>query len=257
MAEDPLVRMTVEGEVATIVLDNPRKRNALSRRLLVELDALLIDAADNYGVRCVVLTGADPVFCSGADLKEQQDGNPPGPVSLAGVMMKIMTHRCPVVARVNGSSRAGGLGLLAACDIAIGRQSSTFGFSEVRIGVVPAIISVPVLERIPLAVAREYFLTGRTFDGMFAEKIGLLNQAVADEQLDDALGACVTELLLGGPSALTETKKLLRTATVQELTDRFDELLDLSMRMFSSGEGQEGISSFREKRAAAWAVGES
>jgi methylglutaconyl-CoA hydratase len=155
----------------------------------------------------------------------------------------------PVVAVVRGQARAGGVGLVAACDVAVAAASATFAFSEVRIGVVPAVISAVVLPRMIPHVAHRLMLTGQVFDAETAAQGGLVDVVVPDADVDGELRAQLVHLTAGAPSALAETKRLLR-ARSSEL--RFDELLELSARYFASEEGQEGIAAFREKRSARW-----
>jgi methylglutaconyl-CoA hydratase len=250
--DEPLVRSIQQVGIAQITLNSPHNRNALSRRLLLELAAALDAAAEDPSIRVVVLTGAGPVFCAGADLKEQLDGHGPGPVSLADVLQRVLAHRCPVVARVNGPARAGGLGLLAACDIVVGLTSAEFAFSEIRIGVVPAMIAVPVLMRMNITAAHEYFLTGELFDGRRAVEVGLFNRAVSHGDLDMAVDAYTSALSRGGPSAMAATKQLTRVVPGREVSAVLEEMLELSSRHFASAEGQEGISAFREKRDPSW-----
>lgn len=251
MEQDELVHVEVGDGVATLTLDSPDNRNALSRRLVEQLQAALEVSADP-AVRVVVLTGAGPVFCSGADLKEQQAAGGRGLVGLPDVLTTLLDSPLPVVARVNGAARAGGLGLLSACDIAVGLTAASFGFSEVRLGVVPALISVPVLRRVDRRAAREYFLTGDTFDGRVAAGIGLLDRAVEPEQLDDAVERYVDMLVRGGPQALALTKQVLRTVPGLPFTDALQAMAELSAERFASDEGQEGIAAFAGKRDPAW-----
>ncbi|MCO6010447.1 enoyl-CoA hydratase-related protein [Actinoallomurus purpureus] len=251
----PLVRMTREGGVATVVLDSVHNRNALSRRLLVQLAAELDAAEADPGVRVIVLTGAGPTFCAGADLREQQDGLGQGSVSMPDILNRIFEHRCPVVARVNGTTRAGGVGLMAACDLVVVPDTATFAFSEVRIGVVPAVIAVPVLLRMNATVAHEYFLTGEVFDAAVAERSGLVNRAVPEFELDDAVTGYVDALTRGGPLALAAAKQLRRTVPGVEPRRAFPRLQELSEHHFASEEGQAGISAFRARRPAPWMSG--
>lgn len=243
--------------VATVLLDSARNRNALSRRLVAELATALDDCAADPAVRVIVLTGAGPAFCAGADLKEvplKEDpaGSAPRPVSVPGVLTRILGHRCPVVARVNGAVRAGGIGLMAACDIVVVPSVATFAFSEVRIGVVPAIITVPVLTRMNPAAAHEYFLTGSVFDAQEAVRTGLANRAVPAADLDAAVASYTDALVRGGPSALAAAKRLRLTAPVPE---SFPELERLSARHFASEEGTTGIAAMLAKRPAPWVPG--
>jgi methylglutaconyl-CoA hydratase len=238
-----LVRLDVERNVATVTLDSPANRNALSRTLLEQLDARLRDALADDAVRVLVLSHTGPVFCSGADLKD-----PPGSgaaVSLPDVLNLLWTAPKPVVARVGGHARAGGIGLLAACDVAVAARDATFAFSEVRLGVVPAIISLVTLPRLGHARALELFLTGDTFDGARAAEIGLV-AAVADD-VDATVGEYVDKLRLGAPGALAATKRLLRAPL------DFGELERLSLETFAGEEAREGMAAFAEKRPARWA----
>jgi methylglutaconyl-CoA hydratase len=253
-----IVRTTAGHGVATIALDSERNRNALSRRLLAELAAELDAAAADPGVRVVVLTGSGPAFCSGADLKEAADGKGPGPVSLPDVLTRIFEHRCPVVARVNGAVRAGGIGLMAACDIVVVPDTATFAFSEVRLGLVPAIIAVPVLARMNPTAAHEYFLTGEPFGAAEAVRAGLANRAVPPGELDAAVARYTEALAKGGPGALAAAKRLrgtvLGAAGVRGDGEGplFVELEGLSRRHFASDEGRAGIAALLGKRPAPW-----
>lgn len=256
----PIVRTTAEHGVATVMLDSERNRNALSRQLLGELAAELDAAADDPGVRVVVLTGAGPAFSSGADLKELGDGRGPGPVSLRHVLTRIFDHRCPVVARVNGAVRAGGIGLMAACDIVVAPDTATFAFSEVRIGVVPAVIAVPVLARMNATAAHEYFLTGEPFGADEAVRTGLVNRAVPPDELDAAVTRYAEALGKGGPEALATAKQLRRAVplpvpvTGQGLEPVLVRLEETSWRHFTSAEGRAGIAALLGKRPAPWAA---
>jgi methylglutaconyl-CoA hydratase len=249
---DPLVRTERRGAAAVVTLDSPRNRNALSRALVEQLHAALTAAVEDTAVRVVVLTGAGPVFCSGADLKEQAAGGAPGLVGLPEVLTLLLEGPKPVVARVNGPARAGGLGLLASCDLAVGLRSATFGFSEVRIGVAPAVISVPCLRRMDPRAARELFLTGEPFDGERALSAGLLDRAVAEDELDSTVDDLVERLSYGGPEAVAATKRLLAEVPGPSLADDFRRMAALSAERFGSDEAREGMTAFREKRPPAW-----
>lgn len=255
---EPIVRMTRERGVATVLLDSARNRNALSRRLLAELATALDQAAADPDVRVVVLTGVGPVFCSGADLKEQTDGLGPGPVSMPDVLTRILDHPCPVVARVNGAVRAGGIGLMAACDIVAVPETATFAFSEVRIGVVPAIIAVPVLMRMNPTAAHEYMLTGEQFGAAEALRTGLVNRSVPPDSLDETVASYTEALAKGGPSALAAAKQLRRAVPVpapgtdEGLGAVFVRLEEMSRRHFASEEGRAGIAAMLARQPAPW-----
>ncbi|MFC4585475.1 enoyl-CoA hydratase-related protein [Sphaerisporangium corydalis] len=255
-----LVHRETRGGIATITLDSPRNRNALSVRLLGDLERALGDAIGDPAARVIVLTGTGPVFCSGADLKEQAPPPPgveaahgaPVTASFPDVMSLVWGSPKPVICRLNGTARAGGLGLVAACDFAIAPESATFAFSEVRLGVVPAMISVTVLRRVDPRAAAEYFLTGEVFGAARAAEIGLLTRAVPDEELDAAVAHYAGMLLRGGPESLAITKELVRTVPGLPLEEGMRRMAELSAARFTSPEGQEGIRAFMEKRPAAW-----
>jgi methylglutaconyl-CoA hydratase len=173
-------------------------------------------------------------------------------VGLPEVLRLLVENPKPVVARVNGAARAGGLGLIAACDLTVGLSSATFGFSEVRIGVAPAMIAVTCLRRMDRRAARELFLTGATFDGARAREAGLLDRAVADGELDTAVADLVGQLQRGAPHALAATKQLLREVPGPSLEEDLRRMAELSARLFGSAEAAEGIAALLEKRPAAW-----
>jgi len=223
--------------------------------VLAQLRDLLAQVTRDPGVRVVVLTGTGTAFCSGLDLQEQAAGGGAGPVGLPEVLALLMGSPRPVVARVNGAARAGGVGLLAACDLAVGLADATFGFSEVRLGVAPAVIAVPCLRRMDRRAARELFLTGEPFDGVRARQVGLLDRAVAADALDAEVDGLVDALVRGGPEALAATKALLREVPGPSLEEDFARMATLSAERFGSAEGREGIAAFRDRRPAAWCSG--
>ncbi|MER6712392.1 MULTISPECIES: enoyl-CoA hydratase family protein [unclassified Streptomyces] len=242
-----LIGRTRARAVHTLSLDAPHNRNALSAPLVAELAEALTDAGQDTGVRAVVLTHTGTTFSAGADLKD-----PPPPEALVALLRQIVELPKPVVARVTGHVRAGGLGLLAACDIAAASTEATFAFTEVRIGVAPAVISLPLLPRAdPRALAR-YYLTGERFDAAQATATGLLTTHADD--VDTALAPILDGLRKAAPDALAETKRLL-TARVLEAFDRdAADLTALSARLFSSPQAREGMTAFLERRDPAWVV---
>ncbi|MEU2929986.1 enoyl-CoA hydratase family protein [Streptomyces sp. NPDC007251] len=233
--------------VETLSLDAVDTRNALSAALVTGLAAALTDCGKDPDVRAVVLTHTGTTFCAGADLRD-----PPDPDALVALLRQITELPKPVVARITGHVRAGGLGLLAACDIAAASTTATFAFTEVRIGVAPAVISLPVIPRTdPRALAR-YYLTGERFDPAEAVRLGLLTTTADD--VDDALAPILDGLRRSSPQALAETKRLL-TARVLETFDRdAADLTALTARLFSSDQAREGMTAFLERRDAAWVV---
>jgi methylglutaconyl-CoA hydratase len=251
---DELVHYTVDKGVARITLDSPHNRNALSAQLRRELRDHLATAAADDAVRVIVLDHTGPVFCAGMDLKEAGDPNS----STAGVnefpeiLTQLLNSSKPVVAKLAGPARAGGVGIVAAADIAVAVDTATFAFTEVRLGLVPAVISVTVLPRLLQRPAHELFLTGEKFDAARGVEIGLLNAAVPADALDAEVDRYTGMLALGGPIALAATKDMLRRAPSADPADDFAEMLELSAGFFASDEGQEGIRAFAEKRPPRW-----
>jgi methylglutaconyl-CoA hydratase len=254
-----LVHYGVDRGVATVTLDSPHNRNALSGQLVEELLERLTRAEADGAVRAVVLTGTGRVFCSGADLSEQLGGDGTAdptraPRALVGVLEAVLGCAKPVVGRINGHARAGGIGLVAACDIAIAPAGATFALTEVRVGVVPAVVSVVILPRISARAGMEYFLTGETFDAARAAEIGLVNRAVPDDALDAEVERYLDMLRLGAPGALADAKTLVRTVPGMDQAAAFEAMSRLSIQRFASDEGAEGMRAFLEKRRPRWAV---
>jgi methylglutaconyl-CoA hydratase len=241
----------VVGAVATITLNSPHNRNALSAAARSQLVVALDEATADDAVRVLVLTHRGPVFCSGMDLKEEAVAaqGRQGVRELPAILRRIMRCPKPVVARIGGPARAGGIGVMAAADIVLAAPTASFSFSEVRIGLIPAVITVPVLHRVAAFAARELMLTGEVFDAATAQRIGLVN--MVSDDLDAAVDGRVQALLAGGPTALAGTKALLR-AGLDDSNERYTELLNISARQFASAEAREGGLSFVEKRPAAW-----
>ncbi|MFF9454589.1 enoyl-CoA hydratase family protein [Streptomyces flaveolus] len=233
--------------VETLTLDSPHNRNALSAALVAELADALAKAGEDTGVRAVVLTHTGTTFSAGADLRD-----PPDPDALVALLRQIVELPKPVIARVTGHVRAGGLGLLAACDVAVASSTSTYAFTEVRIGVAPAVISLTVLPRTdPRALARHY-LTGERFDAAEAARTGLVT--AAGDDVDAVLAPVLDGVRRASPQGLAETKRLL-TARVLEAFDRDAAALTaLSARLFSSPQAREGMTAFLERRDPEWVV---
>ncbi len=250
-----LVRTVTAAGVTTVTRDSPANRNALSSLLMRELLEALSAAVTDPAVRAVVISHTGPVFCSGADLKETAEARATGRIPaelLADVLAAIWEFPKPVLARIAGPARAGGLGLVAAADLAVCTRAATFAFSEVRLGVIPAVISATVLPRLAPRAAAELYLTGDVFDGVRAAEIGLVTRAVEADELDAAVTAYTDSLVRGGPLALAGTKQLLRRRPAETVRADLAELSARSAGYFRSAEGVEGVTAFREKRPAAW-----
>ncbi len=252
MAE--LVHADTARGIATITLDSQHNRNALSAQLMAELTDRLRAAQADDAVRVIVLTHDGRVFCSGMDLSEARGGSAAGMGvnAFPAVLQSIWDSPKPVVARVAGPARAGGVGLIGACDIAVAARAATFAFTEVRIGVVPAVISITVLPRLLPRAAHELFLTGEVFDGTRAAAVGLVNSAVDSADLDAEVSRYVDMLVLGAPGALAATKQVLRRVRPASMSEDFAAMLSLSAEHFAGDEGQEGIAAFTEKRQPSW-----
>ena len=239
---------------AWITLNRPQNRNALSAPLVNELSDHLITANADPAARCIVITGTDPAFCAGADLK-----NPPGQategkpgVQFADVLKSMLDSPKPVIAAVNGSAFAGGLGLVGAADIVITVDQAEFSFSEVRIGVIPAIIAVVCLPKLGQHHGMKLFLTGERFSGTRAVEIGFAHRAVAKAQLRAAVQQEIDAIALGGPNAVIECKKLVRRVPQLSTEDGLREMAVWSKRMFGTPEAAEGMAAFRDKRKPSW-----
>ncbi|WP_067965280.1 enoyl-CoA hydratase-related protein [Nocardiopsis trehalosi] len=261
-ATGPLVRRDTERGITTLTLDSPANRNALSARLRTDLADGLAAAMADDAVRAVVLTGAGPAFCAGADLKEvaaERAGRAPDPSApgMADLFAAIMAAPKPVVAKLNGPARAGGIGLVAAADLAFAPDGTTFAFTEVRIGVVPAIISVPVAARMHDRHLARYFLTGEAFDAAAAAEAGLLTAAVPADRMDAEVGAVLDGLRAAAPTALARTKEVLATARGVRPADRgaaLREMAETSRAFFASDDAAEGRAAFFEKRPPRWVL---
>ena len=254
-----LVRIATAAGIRTLTLDSPANRNALSTALMRELLDGLSAALTDPAVRVVVLSHTGPVFCSGADLKETAEARANGRIPAEGigdVLAALWEFPKPVVARVGGPARAGGLGLIAAADIAVCSRSATFAFSEVRLGVIPAVISATVMPRLAPRAAAELFLTGEVFDGVRAAEVGLVTAAVEEADLDKAVAGYCASLVRGGPLALAGTKQLLRRTPNPDVRADLADLTARSAGYFRSDEGVEGVTAFREKRLPNWVPSE-
>ncbi|WP_405700001.1 enoyl-CoA hydratase family protein [Streptomyces sp. NBC_01383] len=241
-----LAAPTHERGITTLTLDSPANRNALSARLVGELSAALAACAADGTVRAVVLTHTGNTFCAGADLTA-----PPDPAAFVALMRQIVALPKPVVARVTGHVRAGGLGLLGACDISAAGPGATFALTESRLGLAPAVISLPLLPRTDPRAAARYYLTGERFDAAEAARISLVTLAAADD-VDEALAPVLDGLRRASPQGLRASKELV-TATVLESFDQHaEDLIARSAALFASAEAREGMTAFLERRDPAW-----
>jgi methylglutaconyl-CoA hydratase len=242
------LRIGREGPVLRVTMAKPERRNAFDAPLIAELTAAVADVGD---AQAVVLAGEGPSFCAGADVEWQRSSvdlsyeeNVEDAMRLYGMLQAIDECPAPVVARVQGYALGGGSGLVACADVVVAGEDAVFGFSEVRLGIVPAVISPFVLRRIGPGPARRLFLTGERFDAATALRIGLVHEVAP--ALDAAVEAVVADLLAGGPEAVRTAKRLVR-----ERPEGID-TAQIAAERRTSAEGQDGLRAFLEKRAPAW-----
>ncbi|MFJ5220044.1 enoyl-CoA hydratase family protein [Streptomyces sp. NPDC088354] len=242
----PVVRSASERGITTLTLDSPANRNALSARMVDELSDALARAGKDPATRAVLLTHTGGTFCAGADLKEAT--SPQGPGRLVALLRSIVELPKPVVAKVNGHVRAGGLGLLAACDLSVAGPGASFAFTEARLGLAPAVISLTVLPRLDRRAAARYYLTGEVFDASEAVRTGLVTAP------EEALDGILAGLRAGSPQGLAESKALTTAGVLRAFDQDADALTERSARLFGSPEAAEGMRAFLERRAAPWAL---
>jgi enoyl-CoA hydratase len=248
------VDYAVDGSTARVTLNSPHNRNALSSALVEELHQGFRQAADNPTVRAVVLGHAGGTFCAGADLSEASGGGATGDSGkqLTDLLRAILELPLPVVAAIDGHVRAGGFGLVGACDIVVAGRNSTFALTEVRIGVAPAMIALTLLPKMtPRSVGR-YFLTGEKFGADEAERIGLVT--IATDNVAATVAGITAELGRGSPQGLRESKAVTTAAILDGFDGRAELLAAQSARLFASDEAREGMLAFLQKRAPRWAA---
>ncbi|MGY0060727.1 enoyl-CoA hydratase family protein [Streptomyces sp. LZ34] len=253
-SQPPLVRRAYARGVTTLTLDSPHNRNALSARLVAELGDGLAAAGRHAGTRAVLLTHTGTTFCAGADLSEPPTRS--AALNLVALLRAIVELPKPVVARVTGHVRAGGLGLLGACDIAAAGGGASFAFTEARLGLAPAMISIPLLPRLDPRAAARYYLTGERFDAAEAARIGLvtLGDSAGDPagDVDELLAPVLDGLRRGSPQGLAESKRLVTAEVLAAFARETDRLAERSAALFASAEAREGMTAFLERRDPAW-----
>jgi methylglutaconyl-CoA hydratase len=254
------LQVEVEKGVARVWLNRPEVRNAFDGLMVTELRKTLFDFGTEDPVRVVVLGGRGPIFCAGADLQWMKavaafgrDDNLREAQAMADLFFTVYNSPKPMVARVHGAALGGGAGLVAACDVSVAALGTRFGFTEVRLGLVPAVISPYVLPKIGEAAARELFLTGERFEALKAQEIGLVGAAVPAEDLDKIVELRVGALLQSGPRAVAEAKSLIREVAWRRVEDVQRYTVERIADVRTSAEGQEGLRAFREKRKPDWA----
>jgi enoyl-CoA hydratase/methylglutaconyl-CoA hydratase len=244
-----LVHLDATDEVATITLDSPHNRNALSRQLLTELVGHLEAAAEDDAVKVILLRSADRVFCSGADLTEATGGGAAeGVQAIVRLQRFLATIPKPVVVELQGPVRAGGLGIVGSADIVVAAESVTFALTEVRLALAPSVISLSLLARFTSRAAADLFLTGRTFTADEAVSAGLITRVVPDDQLADGVAEVIADLRAGHPQGLRETKLLLNHDLVARIDALGEEVAAQSARLFGSDAARDAILAFLTKK---------
>jgi methylglutaconyl-CoA hydratase len=255
------VLVDIDREVGIVTLNRPDKHNAFDDALILALTQTLRDLEANPGVRVVVLSGMGKSFSAGADLnwmkrisEYSQEQNFTDAMALAELMRTLHDLKKPTIARVHGAAYGGGVGLIACCDIAVASAAATFALSEVRIGLIPAVISPYVIAAIGERAARRYFLTGERFDAGEAYRIGLVHEyAVDDDKMDLTLNAIVEGLLSAGPGSQREAKALIEAIANRPISQALiEDTAQRIARVRVSAEGQEGLSAFLAKRSPNW-----
>lgn len=248
MTTPELVHLQSDRGIATITLDSQHNRNALSKQLVSELADALTTADRDESVRAVLLTAAGSVFCSGADLSEARSGGmEQGAHDLVALQRQILAAAKPVVIRLHGPVRAGGLGLVGAADIVIASDAVTFAFTEARLGLAPALISLTTLPRMTSRAAARTFLTAETFDAATAAEMGLITEAVPADGLDQAVSAVLEQLTQASPQGLRESKALVAAPLLANLDAHGTQMADLSARLFGSDEARAAMLAFLER----------
>jgi len=244
-----LVHYEVRDAVATVTLDSPHNRNALSRQLVTELVGHLERAADDDAAKVVLVTSADRVFCSGADLGEARaEGMEEGARRIVELQRLIVGMDKPVVTRVAGPVRAGGIGIVAASDIAICAEGASFALTEVKLGLAAAIISLTVHHRMDPRSASLTTLGGEVFDGTAAATYGLVTEAVPADALDDRVSEVCASLATGAPQGLRESKRILNAPLLARIDEYGEQMATTSARLFASDEARAAMAAFLERR---------
>ncbi|MEE6169260.1 MULTISPECIES: enoyl-CoA hydratase family protein [unclassified Mycolicibacterium] len=250
-----LVRYRVEGAVARLTLDSPHNRNALSTALVDQLHQGLDRAAADPAVRVVVLGHTGGTFCAGADLSEAA-GREPNDIAvdrareMTKTLRAILELPMPVIGAIDGHVRAGGLGLVGACDLVVAGQNSTFALTEARIGVAPSIISLTLLPKMTPRSAGRYFVTGEKFGAAEAAAIGLITMAADD--VEGSVAGLAAEIAKGSPQGLAASKALTTATILRSFDERAEELTRMSAELFVSDEAREGMLAFLQKRPPSW-----
>jgi methylglutaconyl-CoA hydratase len=261
MAAFSLLRLDIDGAVATVTLNRPDVHNAFNPAMIGELTACFTMLAAEHGIRVVVLAAAGRSFCAGADLQWMRESlhwsyeeNLADADRLAGMYEMLDRLPKPVIGRVNGAAIGGGAGLVACCDLVVAAEQATFGFTEVKLGLVPAVIGRFVVPKIGPSHARALFLAGARFGAPHAAAIGLVHQVVPTAELDQAVGAAVSEMLSSAPEAVARAKALVAAMDALPEEDRRAYTVAAIAKARTSAEGQAGLTAFLEKGRPPWSA---
>ena len=259
MANDPILERSDVGQVAHVRLNRPDVRNAFNAELIAELTRAFEDLAGDESVRAVVLSGNGKVFCGGADISWMRasldlsyDRNVADAQAMSDMFRAIDRCPKPVIGRIHGAALGGGAGLAAVCDTVIASADAVFGFTEVKLGIIPAVISPFVLAKIGVSHARALFLSGERFDAKRAHHIGLVHEVVVADTLDVCIERVVNEILSAGPEAVAAAKALVPKVREASYDESRDITAEAIAKQRTSPEGQEGLRAFLERRKASW-----
>ena len=248
-----------DGPVFHVRLNRPDVRNAFDEEVIASLTAAAREAGSNREIRAMVLSGTGKAFCAGADLAWMtkaiaytREENRRDAEDLARMLETLDTLPVPLIGRVHGAALGGGAGLVAVCDIAIAADDATFGFTEAKLGIIPAVISPYVLQKIGPSAARELFLTASRFDAKRARRMGLIHKIVPESDLDSAVDECVQEVLSSAPGAIAAAKALIKDVANRPSADVIGLTTTRIAEQRVSAEGQEGMRAFLQKRKPNW-----
>ena len=253
------IELLKEKDVVTVILNRPDVHNAMSETLMKELTSCFEELSKDTSVRAIILTGKGKSFCAGADLNwmksmanYSKEENIKDSRLLVSLYDSIYNCPKPVIGRVNGHAFGGGLGLFAVCDIAIAVPNCKFSFSEVKLGIIQAVISTYIIRRISLSIMKRLFITGERFDSEYASEIGLVDFVASEEEIDEIISNYVEILRSSGPNAIKEVKKLINKCEKMDVDNYKEHTIEKISELRVSEEGQEGIKAFLEKRKPKW-----
>ena len=253
------IKYEKDNQIGRVIFNRPEIHNAFNATLIDEMSELFNELAKDDSLRVIVLTGEGKSFCAGADLNwmkrvttQSFEENLKESNDLASLFNKIYNFHCPVIGSINGAAIGGGVGFVAVCDIAIAAETARFSFSEVKIGLVPACIGPYVINKIGEGKAREYFITGERMKGKKAYKIGLVNDCVEDDQLDETINKLIGVIKTSGPEAVAVAKQLCSSVPKMSPEEYKPFTAEMIAKLRVSDEGQEGMNAFLEKRKPKW-----